>query len=1309
LPIDFARDDELLSRITRKRSSFWEEGISVPNPALRSGRSRLDLGNAFIVCPEDAHARKPGIELARSVGTSLVDPAEVLDPGTQELRAFARGRDLLLLGTMADNPLIFRLYCLYHSFEDAAYPGPGGWVIRTSVDPLGLDTNAVILGASDEPGMRKATRRLLQIADGSGTLVPYLLQVSARGTNRRAIEAYARPASGSLAQLTGSIDRESPGFTGFLSSDSSIPGMDRTGIHVWYEDATRALGQAGFRYALSGDDRFAEAAARIAAALIRYQDELFSHGMRIISFDYLFEMMTRGWDLVEHATAVSPALREQLAAFLVRVIREGAHLAPSLEELETGPRVFSRHPMAGAFSFWVAARYLLRHFALPGPDGALLETRLKIADRMFGWAVETFCDDYNHPWSFDTIQMIFDYALEKPEWRFVTGGNAARAADLAALVTGSTGECAGYGAENGGAAYFPQCLLLRAEALYRTGRFGALFRAQDGFSRPVRSWLNRSFDGFHVFHTGSAGMPPEEHRGVAIAPVNAHLFEDVEAGRFALAAGCADRGVPRDRAFHKMSFRSGFERRSTYLLVEGISGVTYSSVAPAEIIALQDGGVDLLANSQVHASAFHLNAPLVAAGEPRKQVSYLARLDSVADLSDVAFARMSVEHGEEGVLTRAIVWEKGSYFLVVDRYETRRPVRGRLTVSWRSPGASAWYHDECRWRAEVGRRAIDILVAYREAPGICSVTSAVPELLVDGFDFPIATASVLRHSLTGQLAGSGCLEIASLLVPRSKADRARFHVRYRSGDLIEVAGPSGITSYVVRGSGGVGVRSVPADAVFVGPDSVTVIGLRCQDGTRDIAFAPASGRMEVTDSGWFLGTDFRWGPQKRWRGLADAAVAEGIADRDALNLIRDLAPAGKEATTQLRAKLRQNPPVGPTRSGVAEVVASDLQKAFGMKSVTTVAAGVANGEEWLCAAAGERRIVLFDTDGAMKSRIEAPGSVTSLWVGRFPGSAAAMLIAGTREGHTVAYDPRGVQLWCHQLKTPFLYHVASYTVGAAELQGVGARVVVGTYSGFYALDGSGSWTWGRHAYGGFANNWITADLFGEGSSRLIGASFMGCATVFDTLGEEDIPIPCWSGRNGRCHTLAVRDTDGDGIGELFLGSDCGLARIGFAAVQGGTGARKVRAAMDWNRTWRHWTEAEVLFLGLVPGQHTADELVAIDATGFFSRYGTDGRFLGTRPFPTSLTAAIAGPARPGVETVYALGACDPGLLFASRDGEIIGTVGLPAGRGLTDPARRLLWIDAGKENASRVLAATAGGGLHLIAVRSLQGDAHGAR
>lgn len=1252
----------------------------------------------LVVCPPEAEWQRLGRTLARSLDVPLAAPDELIDPETQEFRQSARGSHLVLMGTMVSNPLIFRLYGTYHSFEDSLYPGSGGWVIRTAIDPVGLGADALIVGASDAEAMRRAVSRVQELAAGGAAQLRWRLEVSAGAAIRAQISACQDAAARLAAELPAWIERDTPRFTGFPPPASNRPPMPRTGIAVWYEDATKLLGRTGFLYALSADRRFAEAAARIAEALVRHQDELFDQGMRILSFDYVLEMMIRGWDLVEHDPSIPSELREEVGAFLVRAIREGGHLAPSLEELERSPRVFSRHPMSGAFGFWVAGRYLLRHFAPSAAVRALLEERMAIADRMFGWAAETFCDDYNHPWSFDTIQMVSDYALEKPLWKYVKGRNAARAADLAALVTGSLGACCGYGAENQSAVpYYAQCLLLRAEALYRSGRFGGLYRVLGRPPRPITSWLDRSIDGFHAFRTGRDGVAPGDHLGVAIAPVNAVLFEDVRCGRFPLVAGTVDPGIPMDRAFHKMSLRAGFSQEALYLLVEGMSDLTYSSVAPGGIVALQDGGEELLTDLQIHPSAFHRNAAVFATGGPRNRISYLARLDWASDLARIAYVRVSVDRGEQGGLMRVIVWEKGRYLLVLDRFEARSAVLGRLAVCWRSLGPASRGSEQRSWRAVVRQRSLDIITTHREAANVSWATFADSEPLFDTFYQRLGDASVLRAVLTGPLSAGESFAIASLLVPGPKEDRSRFNVRFLSDATIEVDGPLGRASYTIGSE--TANALAPMEALLQTPHTVAVLGVTCDRILRDIGFEPASGRVEVTDAGWFAGADFRWGPRERWEGTLSAAVSKRLLSAQEAELLVSRAKDGG-SRTQGTCSTERTPPTEQRSSGLAVIAADDLQESFGIGAVTVIASGpVGSAGEWLGAAAGGRRIVLFDPTGRMRAETEAPGTIISLWVGQIPGGGPLALLAGTSEGHAAAYDSVGTEVWRYQLPAPFLYTTNSYTIMAAELPGLGPCGVVGTYSGFYALDRSGAWVWGRHAYGGFATNGIAAELVSGEGRRLVGASFMGCATVFDTRGTDDLPVPCWSGRNGRCHTLAVHDCDGDGIGELLVGHDRGLARVCFSTAAVGETGIPGRLTVDWQRTWRHWTEAEVLVLDYAPGGRNTGELVAIDATGFVSRYGTDGRFLGSRPVPSPLTAAAIWPLHTGCEAMYALGTCDAGLLFADSGGRIRGAIGLPKTQDCADPARRLAWLDDGGGLSTRLLVLTMAGRLHLAVVR----------
>ncbi|OGG46759.1 MAG: hypothetical protein A3F84_18235 [Candidatus Handelsmanbacteria bacterium RIFCSPLOWO2_12_FULL_64_10] len=66
-----------------------------------------------------------------------------------------RGFHLIVLGSMLNNAAIFRLYTNHYAFTDDAYPGEGGWEVRTIHNPFGHGRNVCCWGGVTWRGWRR--------------------------------------------------------------------------------------------------------------------------------------------------------------------------------------------------------------------------------------------------------------------------------------------------------------------------------------------------------------------------------------------------------------------------------------------------------------------------------------------------------------------------------------------------------------------------------------------------------------------------------------------------------------------------------------------------------------------------------------------------------------------------------------------------------------------------------------------------------------------------------------------------------------------------------------------------------------------------------------------------------------------------------------------------------------------------------------------------------------------------------------------------------------------------------------------------
>ena len=87
----------------------------------------LSSGVCIVAPPGDAY--QAGAEKLRAVlATRLARDIDILPAGESDVP----GRHVIALGNMMDSGFLRTLYCRAYDLTDRAWPGPGGWVIRTT-------------------------------------------------------------------------------------------------------------------------------------------------------------------------------------------------------------------------------------------------------------------------------------------------------------------------------------------------------------------------------------------------------------------------------------------------------------------------------------------------------------------------------------------------------------------------------------------------------------------------------------------------------------------------------------------------------------------------------------------------------------------------------------------------------------------------------------------------------------------------------------------------------------------------------------------------------------------------------------------------------------------------------------------------------------------------------------------------------------------------------------------------------------------------------------------------------------------------
>jgi hypothetical protein len=89
-------------------------------------------------------------------------------PGDQTLKKCITPH-AIVIGCLADNPVIEALYFRWYTLVDRWYPGPGGYVIQMCPSPYIRNHHVLILGGSDAKGVSRATDQFLKHVETNTT------------------------------------------------------------------------------------------------------------------------------------------------------------------------------------------------------------------------------------------------------------------------------------------------------------------------------------------------------------------------------------------------------------------------------------------------------------------------------------------------------------------------------------------------------------------------------------------------------------------------------------------------------------------------------------------------------------------------------------------------------------------------------------------------------------------------------------------------------------------------------------------------------------------------------------------------------------------------------------------------------------------------------------------------------------------------------------------------------------------------------------------------------------------------------------
>lgn len=689
-------------------------------------------------CAESAERIREALARATQLEPDCRADRELLPLRSSTLPASWRQRSLILLGNLNSNRLLPPLYARYLCATDAAYPGAGGYELRTLVNPYGTGSNLILAGGSDPDGVRCAATRLSTLIGTHATSqrLPFLHEI----------------------ELEASLAKRLRGWPHTPLARPQIRESKARGLQ-FYTDLLRAIGSYSLLWSWTGDSRYAVIARDSLKELNEHMED--SYG----DWHYLAERALRAIPLLSAGGWLSEEELHRTHQLLWQTALDTRH--DWWRKRDGRPPLGHRHHGKGTYEFLLLARYLLDHAAL-APEGCAICRRWIEECHAFLDALATAgIDDQDDETTLNNVATLFSYALGEERFDFFEDGRARLVAERALALHDNTGAGAGqggYGEGQAGALYLQQEATAPVAACafyYKDPELKWVLHHLPNLRIPQRyHFLHYAPVFLHQFETGpEVGVcKPAASNRIHVLPLTGHQHainttppihleyrgHMVNAPEtWELPEGIAINRLPQVRGFDKIVYRSGFGRRDAYLLLQGYQGgYRWQGHMQAAncIVRFTCGGHPFLIQNTSRHSPHEKNGLFISNGFNDQPLPPCAELRVAAESSmgAISVTRLSPCHQTEWTRHLFQLFGDPDVFIVMDSVRMLADQTCAIVSTWRTPGA-ATLHGRT-WTALQGHYRFTLVAGGKDG----SIDSAEEE------DQGAAHPTVLRQRLSGR-------------------------------------------------------------------------------------------------------------------------------------------------------------------------------------------------------------------------------------------------------------------------------------------------------------------------------------------------------------------------------------------------------------------------------------------------------------------------------------------------------------------------------------------------------------------------------
>jgi len=586
---------------------LWGECNNLNNKVLtpRKLQYETDLngGEKVVIISPDNKGGKDAAKIFKSLIEKNNIKVELMNNPDSDIMYKVEG-PVILIGNLADSRCTKELYYKFLCVTDLWYPGPGGYEIRTIIDPFATGHNIIHIGYSDEKGIESAVRifeKKYSISVGNGVL-PYLKEVKAT--------RLPMPDGKAMQISEDKTDLDDP--TIYLTA----LGTDIKGYIAY----------------LTGDTQMLEDYFTVWQKLLEMEvNHLVLYKKAVV------------WRILEMTGMIPEELRQPLLNFFYTWANSEEGIGSIDHNLYQSPYYpRQNHGLIPALGLVYLSDYFTKFYPNLKEPRIWKEKADKVYAPYFNGSWKPVCDGLCHGWWLSQPAML-EYGLMDDKHRYFEGGGARKAAECAMAVVNNEGwmPCAG---DSDILRQFPGFNLGIATAYYNDGRYRFVNEmapfAQRGYCGPI-TYPSRTFD------TGVQKEEPCDKIGIDVVPIDPLVYYAWEKEP-QLASGASDTPpkAPIDKCFDKLAIRTGWDRDDDYLLIDGLGGGSHSYADAMSILDYQRFGISfIVAEDSLHwpEPENHSMVTIYKDGKKEKIPSFSELMETVTDGKGNMYVKMKLK------------------------------------------------------------------------------------------------------------------------------------------------------------------------------------------------------------------------------------------------------------------------------------------------------------------------------------------------------------------------------------------------------------------------------------------------------------------------------------------------------------------------------------------------------------------------------------------------------------------------------------------------------------------------------------------